>query len=106
MLWDLQYWWSNGYKELLPDNLGGFGDILPILDTGEALVVGDASLLPSRIRIDKPLKTPDSGTVDFLGWMAEKMLNLIELVMPLIIGENKILIRINYVNEIILWKYK
>ena len=52
-------------KKLLPDNLGGFGDILPILDTGEALVVGDASLLPSRIRIDKPLKTPDSGTVDF-----------------------------------------
>ena len=52
-------------KKLLPDNLGGFGDILPILDTGEALVVGDASLLPSRIRIDKPLKTPDSGTVEF-----------------------------------------
>ncbi|MFY4788089.1 ATP-binding protein [Aliarcobacter butzleri] len=52
-------------KKLLPDNLGGFGDILPILDTGEALVVGDASLLPSRIRIDKPLKAPDSGTVEF-----------------------------------------
>ena len=52
-------------KKLLPDNLGGFGDILPILDTGEALVVGDASLLPSRIRIDKPLKTPDSSTVEF-----------------------------------------
>ncbi|WP_419773917.1 ATP-binding protein [Halarcobacter sp.] len=52
-------------KKLLPDNLGGFGDILPILDTGEALVVGDASLLPSRIRIDKPSKTPNSATVDF-----------------------------------------
>lgn len=52
-------------KKLLPDNLGGFGDILPILDTGEALVVGDASLLPSRIRIDKPTISPDSGTVEF-----------------------------------------
>ena len=52
-------------KKLLPDNLGGFGDILPILDAGEGLVVGEPSLLPSRIRIDKPLKTPDSGTVDF-----------------------------------------
>lgn len=52
-------------KKLLPDNLGGFGDILPILDTGEALIVGDASLLPSRIRIDKPTKTPNSGTVEF-----------------------------------------
>jgi DNA helicase HerA-like ATPase len=52
-------------KKLLPDNLGGFGDILPILDTGEALVVGDASLLPSRIRIDKPSVSPDSATVEF-----------------------------------------
>lgn len=52
-------------KKLLPDNLGGFGDILPILDTGEALVVGDASLLPSRIRVDKPTISPNSGTVEF-----------------------------------------
>ncbi len=52
-------------KKLLPDNLGGFGDILPILDTGEALVVGDASLLPSRIRVEKPSITPDSATVEF-----------------------------------------
>ncbi|MFL7044359.1 ATP-binding protein [Vibrio cyclitrophicus 1F53] len=52
-------------KKLLPDSLGGFSDILPTLDTGEALVVGDASLLPSRIRIDEPLNKPDSGTIEF-----------------------------------------
>jgi len=52
-------------KKLLPDSLGGFGDILPTLDTGEALIVGDASLLPSRIRIDEPRNKPNSGTVDF-----------------------------------------
>ncbi|MCY4034831.1 MAG: ATP-binding protein [Hyphomicrobiales bacterium] len=52
-------------RKLLPDNLGGYGDILPILDIGEALVVGDASLLPSRIRIEKPENEPSSGTVDF-----------------------------------------
>ena len=52
-------------RRLLPDNLGGFGDLLPILDTGEALVVGDASLLPSRIRITEPTAHPNSGTVDF-----------------------------------------
>ena len=51
-------------KKLLPDNLGGFSEILPVLDTGEALVVGDASLLPSRIRIDQPNQKPNSGTVD------------------------------------------
>jgi len=52
-------------KRLLPDSLGGFSDILPTLDTGEALIVGDASLLPSRIRIDEPNNKPNSGTVEF-----------------------------------------
>ncbi len=52
-------------KRLLPDSLGGFSDILPTLDTGEALIVGDASLLPSRIRIDEPKNRPNSGTVNF-----------------------------------------
>ena len=52
-------------KRLLPDSLGGFSDILPTLDTGEALVGGDASLLPSRIRIDEPKNKPNSGTVNF-----------------------------------------
>lgn len=52
-------------RRLLPDSLGGFSDVLPILDTGEALVVGDASLLPSRVRIQEPKAKPNSGTVDF-----------------------------------------
>lgn len=52
-------------KKLLPDSLGGFSEILPTLDTGEALLVGDASLLPSRIRVDEPLTKPNSGTVEF-----------------------------------------
>lgn len=52
-------------RGLLPDSLGGFGDLLPILDTGEAFVVGDASLLPSRIRVTEPKNKPASGTVDF-----------------------------------------
>ncbi|WP_296926376.1 ATP-binding protein [Polaromonas sp.] len=52
-------------KRLLPDSLGSFGDLLPVLDTGEALVVGDASLLPTRIRIAEPNQKPNSGTVEF-----------------------------------------
>lgn len=52
-------------RRLLPDSLGGFSEILPTLDTGEALVVGDASLLPSRIRVDEPKNKPNSGTVNF-----------------------------------------
>jgi DNA helicase HerA-like ATPase len=59
-------------KKLLPDSLGGFSEILPTLDTGEALVVGDASLLPSRIRIDKPRNEPNSGTIEFWNeWQAD-----------------------------------
>jgi len=52
-------------KRLLPDSLGSFGDLLPVLDIGEALVVGDASLLPTRIRITEPDLKPNSQTVAF-----------------------------------------
>lgn len=52
-------------QRLLPDNLGGLAGLLPILDTGEALVVGDACLLPARIRIAEPRSKPDSGTIEF-----------------------------------------
>ena len=52
-------------KRLLPDNLAGLTEVLPILDIGEALVVGDASLLPSRIMIDIPTIKPTSATKDF-----------------------------------------
>lgn len=52
-------------RRLLPDSLGGFGDLLPVLDTGEALVVGDSSLLPTRVRVTQPNQRPNSGTVEF-----------------------------------------
>lgn len=52
-------------RRLLPDSLGGFGDLLPVLDIGEALVVGDASLLPSRVRVAEPRFWPNSATVEF-----------------------------------------
>lgn len=52
-------------RRALPDSLGGFADLLPILDTGEAVVVGDASLLPTRIKISKPKNPPISDTVKF-----------------------------------------
>lgn len=52
-------------RRLLPDSLGGFGDLLPVLDVGEALVVGDASLLPTRVRVSEPRRKPDSQTIEF-----------------------------------------
>lgn len=56
---------QNVIKRLFPDNLGDFSEMLPVLDVGEGLVVGDASLLPSRVVIDKPTIKPSSATIDF-----------------------------------------
>lgn len=59
-------------RRLMPDTLGGFAELLPILDIGEALVVGDAAILPSRIRIDEPNNHPTSATVNFWDRWAEE----------------------------------
>ncbi len=60
-------------KKLLPDNLAGLTDVLPILDIGEALIVGDASLLPTRVIIGEPTIKPQSATIKFWKeWSNEK----------------------------------
>lgn len=52
-------------KRLMPESLAGLTSILPLLDTGEALLLGDAVLLPTRIKLDIPKITPDSATRNF-----------------------------------------
>lgn len=52
-------------RRLMPDSLAGLTTILPLLDTGEALLLGDAVLLPARIKLDAPKITPDSATREF-----------------------------------------
>ena len=74
-------------RRLLPDSLGGFSDVLPILDIGEALVVGDASLLPCRIRVDKPQTKPSSGTVNF--WSEWSRPEKIHAILPAVKGWRK-----------------
>ena len=56
---------QNVIKRLLPESMGNFAELLPVLDVGEALVVGDASLLPSRINVSEPIQCPNSNTVKF-----------------------------------------
>lgn len=64
---------QNVIRRLFPDNLGDFAEMLPILDVGEGLVVGDASLLPSRVVLDKPKIQPNSSTIDFWDkWSEDK----------------------------------
>lgn len=52
-------------KKLLPDTIGNFAELLPILDIGEAIIVGDATLLPSRIKVKEPNNKPNSNTIKF-----------------------------------------
>lgn len=59
-------------KKLMPESLESLLDVLPIMDIGEALVVGDAVLLPSRIKIHKPNEKPQSATIDFWSRWQEK----------------------------------
>lgn len=63
-------------KKLLPDSLDSLLDILPIMDVGEALIVGDSVLLPSRIKITPPTEKPLSETVKFWERWMEKKSNL------------------------------
>ena len=45
-------------ESTVPDDLGGLTDLLPALRTGEALVLGEALQVPSRIRIQKAPDRP------------------------------------------------
>lgn len=56
---------QNVIKRLLPDNLGNIADNLSLLDIAEAIIVGDSTLLPSRVKLDEPTIKPSSQTVPF-----------------------------------------
>jgi hypothetical protein len=56
---------QNYVKRLFPDNSNAIADILPNLAPGEAVVVGDAVLLPSVIKMTKPKPEPRSQSVAF-----------------------------------------
>ena len=56
---------QNVVRRLMPDSMAGLTDVLPLLDIGEALLLGDAVLLPTRIKLDLPKIKPASATRDF-----------------------------------------
>ena len=56
---------QNVVRRLIPDSLAGVLDGLPLLDTGEALLLGDAILLPARIKLKFPTIEPLSQTRNF-----------------------------------------
>jgi DNA helicase HerA-like ATPase len=52
-------------RRFVSESLSGLIDTLPLLDVGEVLILGDAMLLPTRVKLAKPQTKPDSATRDF-----------------------------------------
>ena len=63
---------QNVVRRLMPDSLAGVLDGLPLLDTGEAMLLGDAILLPARIKLKFPTIEPLSQTRNFWQEWGEK----------------------------------
>ena len=54
-------------RHLVPESEGDLVSVLAGLGRGEALVLGDAVPLPTRVQFEKPNPTPNSDDVDFYG---------------------------------------
>jgi hypothetical protein len=52
-------------RRFTSESLAGLVEVLPLLDVGEALLLGDAMLLPTRVKFDEPSICPASATRDF-----------------------------------------
>ena len=55
-------------RAALPDTVAGLADILPSLRTGEAIVTGEAVVLPARVRIDLPEPMPLAEDPTLASW--------------------------------------
>jgi len=63
-------------KSLIPESLAGVVDMLPLLGIGEAMIFGDAILMPSKIILDIPTIKPSSNTKDYwIEWNSKKPSN-------------------------------
>ncbi len=57
---------QNYVRRLLPDTLGPLTESLPILQAGEALLIGDSVVMPSLVKIDQCKNTPSSNDIKYL----------------------------------------
>ena len=59
-------------KNLLPNNTNAIADVLPTLQPGQCLIVGDASPIPAIIQLEKPNPEPQSKNVNVYDTWCEK----------------------------------
>lgn len=57
---------QNYVRRLLPDTLGPLTESLPILQAGEALLIGDSIVMPSLVKIDQCENMPSSNDIEYL----------------------------------------
>ncbi|MFD1042899.1 helicase HerA-like domain-containing protein [Pseudoxanthomonas kaohsiungensis] len=55
-------------KTALPDDVSGLSAVLPALRTGEALVSGEAAVIPTRTVLDVPSPFPKAEDPSLAGW--------------------------------------
>jgi hypothetical protein len=67
---------QNYVRRLVPDSLAGLMEMLPSLRTGEALILGDSVVMPTRVLIDLPCPEPRSSDVKFAENWAKDIKNL------------------------------
>ncbi|PZF36994.1 MULTISPECIES: ATP-binding protein [unclassified Curtobacterium] len=59
-------------RTALPDSVVGLAETLPSLRTGEAIISGEALVLPTRVIIDRPDPLPLAGDPSLDAWHANK----------------------------------
>jgi DNA helicase HerA-like ATPase len=59
-------------ERLIPEHLAGVTGVLPALEPGEGVVVGDALLLPTRVEFDPPDVKPAGTTQPYWSLWAER----------------------------------
>lgn len=64
-------------KAALPDAVAGLADALPALRTGEAIVVGEAVTLPTRVQIDLPRPRPRADDPPLKSWRGPEVVNTV-----------------------------
>lgn len=61
-------------RAALPDTVAGLAAVLPSLRTGEAIVSGEALVLPSRVLVDRPEPLPEAEDPSLRAWRGDEKL--------------------------------
>lgn len=67
---------QNYVKRLLPDTFGELINKMPSLKVGEALLIGDAAIIPSIVQIDECKEKPSSNDIPYFDLWKEEWKNL------------------------------